>query len=62
MIILYPVSFLTIASYIFPQITEKYLILAKAATAERLKRAFVGGVGFGGSNMSLFLTYTLLFW
>jgi ATP-binding cassette, subfamily B (MDR/TAP), member 1 len=27
-----------------------------------MSRAFVAGVGFGASNMSLFLTYALLFW
>jgi ATP-binding cassette, subfamily B (MDR/TAP), member 1 len=27
-----------------------------------MNRAFVAGLGFGASNMSLFLTYALLFW
>lgn len=36
--------------------------MVKVASAGRMKRAFVAGLGFGASNMSLFLTYTLLFW
>lgn len=44
------------------KISDKYLELAKVASQGRMNRAFVAGLGFGASNMSLFLTYTLLFW
>jgi hypothetical protein len=44
------------------KVAEHYASMTKALSDMRSKRSLVGGLGFGGSQASLFLTYALLFW
>ena len=44
------------------KVAEHYASLTKELSDNRSKRSMVGGLGFGGSQCALFLTYALLFW
>ena len=44
------------------KVSEHYAEITRELAADRSKRSIVGGFGFGGSQMALFLTYALLFW
>jgi len=41
---------------------EHYERLTSQISQARSQRSLMAGLGFGGSNCSLFLTYALLFW
>jgi ATP-binding cassette subfamily B (MDR/TAP) protein 1 len=44
------------------QISSYYAELTRGIMKLRIKRSIVAGLGFGGSNAVMFLTYALLFW
>jgi ATP-binding cassette subfamily B (MDR/TAP) protein 1 len=44
------------------KVSSKYTDMTNIICHERSKKSIVAGFGFGGSQMSLFLTYALLFW
>lgn len=44
------------------QISEQYAQATRSLSARRMRRSYKAGLGYGGSNCSLFLTYSLLFW
>ena len=43
-------------------VADEYSLLTRKFSEKRAARGQMAGVGFGGSNCSLFLTYALLFW
>ena len=43
-------------------VCDKYSISTRVVSEERQSRSVMAGVGFGGSNFSMFATYALLFW
>ncbi|CAE7424920.1 Abcb1, partial [Symbiodinium microadriaticum] len=43
-------------------VSSKYNAATSVITKAREGRAVIAGLGFGGSQISLFLTYALLFW
>lgn len=44
------------------KVAEHYSSLTRAISEARVGRSIVAGLGFGGSNTVMFLTYALLFW
>ncbi len=44
------------------QIFEDYKACTYEACIKRISKAYVAGVGFGSAQLSMFLTYALLFW
>lgn len=44
------------------KIADTYCALTNEISEKRIKRSITAGLGFGGSNSVLFLTYALLFW
>lgn len=44
------------------KVAEHYAILTRRSAERRSERSIIAGLGFGGSNTSMFLTYALLFW
>jgi len=44
------------------KVADHYATLTRHSTDIRVHRSITAGLGFGGSNLSLFLTYALLFW
>lgn len=43
-------------------VAREYSEITAAIMKKRCSRAHIAGLGFGGSNFSLFMTYALLFW
>eukprot|EP01035_Chromulina_nebulosa_P018834 gene18834-24615_t len=43
-------------------VADEYTRLTGTIMKDRIKRSHVAGIGFGGAQTSLFLTYALLFW
>jgi ATP-binding cassette subfamily B (MDR/TAP) protein 1 len=43
-------------------VADEYASLTDGISKKRQSKSFLAGIGFGGSNCSLFLTYALLFW
>jgi hypothetical protein len=46
----------------FGQVSDKYNEATGVVAKARERRAVIAGIGFGGSQIALFLTYALLFW
>jgi ATP-binding cassette subfamily B (MDR/TAP) protein 1 len=44
------------------KVAAQYAVMTREITDKRIKGSDMAGVGFGGSNMILFLVYALLFW
>eukprot|EP01033_Poteriospumella_lacustris_P014692 gene14693-10505_t len=44
------------------QVSSYYATLTRSIMELRIRRSVVAGLGFGGSNTVMFLTYALLFW
>jgi len=44
------------------KIADTYCAITNEISEKRIKRSITAGLGFGGSNTVLFLTYALLFW
>ena len=44
------------------QVSSYYATLTRSIMELRIRRSIVAGLGFGGSNTVMFLTYALLFW
>lgn len=44
------------------KVAQQYSEMTNKLAKERAGRSLMAGIGFGGSNMSMFTTYALLFW